>query len=50
MSIGAAIIEKGTIDVTLDALGTVTSLSTVTVKPRKRAQSVDQFGIDAAFS
>ncbi|MFC3325200.1 efflux RND transporter periplasmic adaptor subunit [Mesorhizobium cantuariense] len=32
MSIGAAAIEKGTIDVTLDALGTVTSLSTVTVK------------------
>jgi multidrug efflux system membrane fusion protein len=34
MSIGAATIEKGTIDVTLDALGTVTSLSTVTVKPQ----------------
>jgi multidrug efflux system membrane fusion protein len=32
MSIGAATIEKGTIDVTLNALGTVTSLSTVTVK------------------
>jgi multidrug efflux system membrane fusion protein len=32
MSIGAAAIEKGTIDITLDALGTVTSLSTVTVK------------------
>ena len=34
MSIGAATIEKGTIDVTLNALGTVTSLSTVTVKPQ----------------
>jgi len=33
-SIGAAAIEKGTIDVTLNALGTVTSLSTVTVKPQ----------------
>lgn len=32
MSIGAAAIEKGTIDVTVDALGTVTSLPTVTVK------------------
>lgn len=31
-TIGAAAIEKGTIDVTLNALGTVTSLSTVTVK------------------
>ncbi|UVK47166.1 efflux RND transporter periplasmic adaptor subunit [Mesorhizobium sp. AR07] len=34
MSIGAAAIEKGTIDVTVNALGTVTSLSTVTVKPQ----------------
>ena len=34
MSIGAATIEKGTIGVTLNALGTVTSLSTVTVKPQ----------------
>ncbi|RUU94756.1 efflux RND transporter periplasmic adaptor subunit, partial [Mesorhizobium sp. M7A.T.Ca.TU.009.01.3.1] len=33
-TIGAAVIEKGTMDVTLDALGTVTSLSTVTVKPQ----------------
>lgn len=33
-TIGAAAIEKGTIDVTLNALGTVTSLSTVTVKPQ----------------
>lgn len=33
-TIGAAAIERGTIDVTLDALGTVTSLSTVTVKPQ----------------
>ncbi|WP_292855367.1 efflux RND transporter periplasmic adaptor subunit [Mesorhizobium sp.] len=32
MSIGAATIDKGTIDVSLGALGTVTSLSTVTVK------------------
>ncbi|TPM26870.1 efflux RND transporter periplasmic adaptor subunit [Mesorhizobium sp. B2-3-4] len=32
MSIGAATIDKGTMDVALDALGTVTSLSTVTVK------------------
>ncbi|WP_027056876.1 MdtA/MuxA family multidrug efflux RND transporter periplasmic adaptor subunit [Mesorhizobium erdmanii] len=33
-TIGAAAIEKGAIDVTLNALGTVTSLSTVTVKPQ----------------
>ncbi|BCG86175.1 transport system membrane protein [Mesorhizobium sp. 113-3-9] len=33
-TIGAAAIEKGTIDVALNALGTVTSLSTVTVKPQ----------------
>ena len=33
-TIGSAAVEKGTIDVTLNALGTVTSLSTVTVKPQ----------------
>jgi len=33
-TIGAAVVEKGPMDVTLNALGTVTSLSTVTVKPQ----------------
>ncbi|KAA3452012.1 efflux transporter periplasmic adaptor subunit [Mesorhizobium sp. SARCC-RB16n] len=37
-SIGAATIEKGTIDVTLNALGTVTSLATVTVKSQISGQ------------
>lgn len=32
MSVGTATVDKGTIDVTIDALGTVTSLATVTVK------------------
>jgi multidrug efflux system membrane fusion protein len=32
MSVGTAAVEKGTINVTIDALGTVTSLATVTVK------------------
>lgn len=37
-TIGAAAIEKGTIDVSLNALGTVTSLATVTVKSQISGQ------------
>ncbi len=38
MSIQAATVQKGDIDVTLDALGTVTSLATVTVKSQISGQ------------
>lgn len=39
VSVGAATVEKGNINVTLDALGTVASLATVTVKSRSAANS-----------
>ena len=40
MSVGTATIDKGNINVTLDALGTVTSLATVTVKAQIGGQLV----------
>ncbi|MBN9045550.1 MAG: MdtA/MuxA family multidrug efflux RND transporter periplasmic adaptor subunit [Rhizobiales bacterium] len=39
-SVGAATAEKGVMDVTLDALGTVTSLTTVTVRPQISGQLI----------
>ncbi len=39
-SVGAAVAEKGVMDVTLDALGTVTSLTTVTVRPQISGQLI----------
>lgn len=40
VSVGVATVEKGNINVTLDALGTVTSLATVTVKTQISGQLV----------